>query len=89
MLSGFVIHFNYRIAVTEGGLNGLSSFAWARFSRLYPLYLFIVVLDVLLGRKLFEFMAGNIEPFTDVLHAIPYYLTLTQSWLYYSFRTAR
>jgi peptidoglycan/LPS O-acetylase OafA/YrhL len=85
VLSGFVIHYNYRIAVTQGGLNGLGGFVWARFSRLYPLYVFIVILDVLLGRKLFEFMAGNTDAFTDVLHALPYYLTFTQSWLYMPF----
>jgi peptidoglycan/LPS O-acetylase OafA/YrhL len=82
VLSGFVIHYNYRIAVTEGGLNGLSGFVWARFSRLYPLYLLILVLDVLLGQKLFHFMARNDDAFTDVIRALPYYLTFTQSWLY-------
>jgi peptidoglycan/LPS O-acetylase OafA/YrhL len=85
VLSGFVIHYNYRIAVTQGGLNGLGGFVWARFSRLYPLYFLIVVLDVLLGRQLFEFMTGNVDPFTDVLHALPYYLTFTQSWIYHPF----
>jgi peptidoglycan/LPS O-acetylase OafA/YrhL len=85
VLSGFVIHYNYRITVTQGGLEGLGGFLWARFSRLYPLYFLIIVLDVLLGRKLYEFMAGNDDAFTDVLHALPYYLTFTQSWLYVPF----
>jgi hypothetical protein len=85
VLSGFVIHYNYRIAVTAGGLNGLSGFVWARFSRLYPLYLLILVLDVLLGQKLFHFMARNDDAFTDVIRALPYYLTFTQSWLYLPF----
>ncbi len=82
VLSGFVIHYNYRKAVTQGGLNGLGSFIWARFSRLYPLYFFIVALDVLLGRRLYEFTAGDSGPIRDVLSALPYHLTLTQTWIY-------
>jgi peptidoglycan/LPS O-acetylase OafA/YrhL len=85
VLSGFVIHYNYRLAVTDGGLNGLSSFFWARFSRLYPLYFLIVTIDILLGRHFFEFMAGKPALFTDQLRALPYYLTLTQSWRYVPF----
>jgi peptidoglycan/LPS O-acetylase OafA/YrhL len=82
VLSGFVIHYNYRITVTKGGLSGLGSFIWARFSRLYPLYFLLLVFDVLLGRKLFDYMSGNIDAFTYVLRALPFDLTLTQSWLY-------
>lgn len=85
VLSGFVIHYNYRIAVTQGGIDGLGGFIWARFSRLYPLFFLIVALDVLLGKRLFYFMTGNTDAFTDVLHALPYYLTFTQSWLYKPF----
>ena len=82
VLSGFVIHYNYRVAVTQGGLDGLGGFVWARFSRLYPLYFFMLILDVLLGRKLFDFMAGRGDAFIQVLYALPYYLTFTQSWTY-------
>jgi len=85
VLSGFVIHYNYRIAVTQGGIDGLGGFIWARFSRLYPLFFLIVTLDVLLGKQLFYFMSGNTDAFTDVLHALPYYLTFTQSWIYKPF----
>jgi peptidoglycan/LPS O-acetylase OafA/YrhL len=85
VLSGFVIHYNYRIAVTQGGLNGLSGFLWARFSRLYPLYALIIIIDILLGRPLFEFMAGNPDAFAEEFRALPYYLTFTQSWLYIPF----
>ena len=82
VLSGFVIHYNYRVAVTRGGLNGLGGFLWARFARLYPLYFFIVLLDVLVGRKLFDFMVGRGDDFIEVVQALPYYLTFTQSWIY-------
>jgi peptidoglycan/LPS O-acetylase OafA/YrhL len=85
VLSGFVIHYNYRKTVTQGGVNGLGSFIWARFSRLYPLYFFILALDVLLGQRLYEFMTGNSEPIRDLWSAIPYHLTLTQTWIYKAF----
>ncbi len=85
VLSGFVIHYNYRMTVTQGGLQGIGGFIWARFARLYPLYFFILMLDLLLGPRLFQFMAGNTEAFFDELHALPYYVTFTQSWRYISF----
>jgi hypothetical protein len=79
VLSGFVIHYNYRRKVTEQGL------VWARFARLYPLFLFMLVLDVLLGRKLMVFVADNVDGFQDVLGSLPYYLLLVQSWFYVPF----
>ncbi len=85
VLSGFVIHYNYRVAVTREGLDGMSGFLWARFARLYPLYCFIVLLDILLGRQLFNFMGGRGDEFLDVLKALPYYFTFTQSWMYVPF----
>jgi peptidoglycan/LPS O-acetylase OafA/YrhL len=85
VLSGFVIHYNYRKRVTEQGLGGLGAFMWARFARLYPLYLFMLVLDVLLGRKLMVFMSENADGFQDVLRSLPYYLLLVQSWFYIPF----
>jgi peptidoglycan/LPS O-acetylase OafA/YrhL len=85
VLSGFVIHYNYRIPVSEGGINGIGGFFWARFSRLYPLYFFVLLLDVLLGRKLYQSMVGNYQPFFEVLRSLPYDLTLTQTWIYKAF----
>ena len=85
VLSGFVIHYNYRKKVTEQGLDGLAGFMWARFARLYPLFLFMLVMDVLLGQKLMVFVAGKQEGFEDVLRSLPYYLLLVQSWFYVPF----
>lgn len=78
VLSGFVIHYNYRdLFLRRQMLRSLCEFAAARFARLYPLYLvflFVAVAAnaiVVLGR-----------------HGIPifaYYLTLTQSWWYVVF----
>jgi peptidoglycan/LPS O-acetylase OafA/YrhL len=84
VLSGFVIHYNYRKKVTEQGLDGLAGFMWARFARLYPLYLYMLVLDVLFVRKLMV-VADNADGFQDVLGSLPYYLLLVQSWFYVPF----
>src|SRR6202035_4735360 len=85
VLSGFVIHYNYRHMVTRRGWIGFGEFLWARFARLYPLFLFMLVLDVLLGRKLIDFLTGNTAGFIEVLYALPYYLLFVQSWFYVPF----
>jgi peptidoglycan/LPS O-acetylase OafA/YrhL len=85
VLSGFVIHYNYRRLVTARGWSGLGAFLWARFARLYPLFLLILVLDVLLGRQLFDFLLGNTTGFTNILQSLPYYLLFIQSWVYVPF----
>ena len=41
VLSGFVIHYNYREIIAQPG--GFKTFAIARFSRLYPLYIVLFV----------------------------------------------
>jgi peptidoglycan/LPS O-acetylase OafA/YrhL len=88
VLSGFVIHYNYRVMVAERGAAGIGEFLWARFARLYPLFLFVLLLDVLLGRKLFDFMAGSPAGFGEVLRSLPYYLLFLQSWVYVPFGNA-
>ena len=86
VLSGFVIHYNYRMLVTEGGLAGIGAFIWARFARLYPLFLLVLLIDVFLGRELYNFMLGGTlggtASFEATRLALPYYLSLTQSWFY-------
>src|ERR1700689_899183 len=85
VLSGFVIHYNSPHLVTARGWTGLGVFLWARFARLYPLFLLMLVLDVLLGRKLIDFLTGNPAGFIEVLQALPYYLLFAQSWVYVPF----
>jgi peptidoglycan/LPS O-acetylase OafA/YrhL len=82
VLSGFVIHYNYRTSVTEGGIPGIGKFVWARFSRLYPLFLFVVAVDVIFGRQLFDYVTGGNPRFLETLSALPYFLTFTHSWFY-------
>jgi peptidoglycan/LPS O-acetylase OafA/YrhL len=85
VLSGFVIHYNYRQVVTGQGPAGLAAFLWARFSRLYPLYFFMLALDVLLGKTLFLSLLGKEDGFHDLARALPYFLLLLQSWRYVPF----
>ena len=81
VLSGFVIHYNYRV-MTQRGISGVGRFIWARFSRLYPLFLLVLTVDVVFGRQLFNYVtAGNLG-FLNTLSALPYYLTFTHSWFY-------
>lgn len=82
VLSGFVIHYNYRETVTRGSVDGIAGFAWARFSRLYPLYLLIIATDLMIGPTARAFRAGVHGVYDEVMFALPYYLTSTQSWLY-------
>lgn len=83
VLSGFVIHYNYSSVIASQGARGFAQFMWARFSRLYPLFLVVLVVDIVLGSRLFDVVGsaptGSIMP---TVAALPYYLTLTQSWLY-------
>jgi peptidoglycan/LPS O-acetylase OafA/YrhL len=73
VLSGFVIYYNY--AHTICTRNGLRGFAVARFARLYPLYFVVIGADLIT-----EFGYDQLK--WARLTALPYYATLTQSWLY-------
>jgi peptidoglycan/LPS O-acetylase OafA/YrhL len=75
VLSGFVIHYNYRDLLLRREISrSVCEFAAARFARLYPLYL--VFLFVAVGANTLVVLGR---------HGIPilaYYVTLTQSWWY-------
>lgn len=75
MLSGFVIHYNYGDLFHEYGLiKALKYFFVARFARLYPLYLFFLIVTV------------STTPYKDFYRhyssIILYFITMTQSWFY-------
>lgn len=74
VLSGYVIHMNYSNSI--GGPRGLWKFFAARFARLYPLYFFFLCLDLSMKLGFHQFKVERLE-------ALPFYLTLTQSWLYH------
>jgi peptidoglycan/LPS O-acetylase OafA/YrhL len=82
VLSGFVIHYNYATLVTAGGLRGITAYLWARFARLYPLFLLLLLGYIVVSRKHYEYWTGHPEPFESVLQALPYFLFSVQSWLY-------
>ena len=79
VLSGFVIHYNYRESVTKP--YGIYNFFIARFARLYPLFISVFVAELV-----YAFVRHRIPPFGFDLRALPYYLTLTQTWWYAVFK---
>jgi peptidoglycan/LPS O-acetylase OafA/YrhL len=82
VLSGFVIHYNYATLITERRLAGVAAFLWARFARLYPLYLLMMVVYILLSSRFVDLWKGHSERFASTLEALPYFLLSVQSWLY-------
>lgn len=78
VLSGFVIQYNYSEAITAKSARGLYGFFVARFARLYPLYIVCLAFD--LG---FKWGYRDLPAATG--EALPFYLTLTQSWFYVHF----
>lgn len=82
VLSGFVIHYNYREAIESGGPAGYWQFFVARFARLYPLYFALMVASIVEGPYLRLLRHGGPEIVDDFLQAVPYYLTLTQAWAF-------
>ncbi|MGJ4945744.1 acyltransferase family protein [Bradyrhizobium sp. HKCCYLS1011] len=74
VLSGFVIHWNYRLSVQQPG--GLRDFFIARWSRLYPLFLVVFVIGFL-----YELVAKqNSAP---LVRSAPFFLTFTTSWWFW------
>ena len=82
VLSGFVIHYNYATLVTAGGARGIAAFLWARFARLYPLFLLMMLVYVLVSQRHVAFWTGHPEKFNAILEALPYFLLSIQSWIY-------
>ena len=73
VLSGFVIHYNYSSRLYFNQRRSMFNFFVSRFARLYPLFLLGLAIDLLLN------MGYLRDSFKD---AIPFYLTLIQSWVY-------
>jgi peptidoglycan/LPS O-acetylase OafA/YrhL len=79
VLSGFVIHYNYRDLFLQQGISrAVCEFAAARFARLYPLY--FVLLLFATGMDGFVPRLYNAPQFAVPI--ITQYLSLTQSWWY-------
>ena len=82
VLSGFVIHYNYSSLVTEKSISNKLKFMWARFSRVYPLFLLVLLLDILTNRNFLAAWADSVESAIKSIQALPYYLVLVQSWFF-------
>jgi peptidoglycan/LPS O-acetylase OafA/YrhL len=82
VLSGFVIHYNYANLVTDGRLRGIGNFLWARFARLYPLFLLMLLVYVLVSQRQVAYWTGHPEQINPLLQALPYFLLSIQSWIY-------
>ncbi len=77
VLSGFVIHYNYSQAIINNPTTGAYNFFAARFARLWPLYLICLLIDIGIS-------FARTHSFNSLINeALPYYLTLTQSWFYH------
>ena len=78
VLSGFVIHYNFAEQIRYEGFRGSFNFFVARFARLYPLYLFCLAYDLL-----YKYSYSQVP--ASLFSALPYYLSMTQSWFYVPF----
>jgi peptidoglycan/LPS O-acetylase OafA/YrhL len=82
VLSGFVIHYNYAGLVTDGRWRGVAAFFWARFARLYPLFLLMMFVYVLVSQRHVAYWTGRPEEINAIFQALPYFLLSIQSWIY-------
>jgi peptidoglycan/LPS O-acetylase OafA/YrhL len=82
VLSGFVIHYNYADLVTGAGVKGIASYLWARFARLYPLFLLMMLIYVLVSSRNIDYWTGHAERLSSTFRALPYFLFSVQSWFY-------
>lgn len=84
VLSGFVIHYNYAERLAVERERGVLSFLFARFARLYPLYLPVVLLNFALNFSNAA-LAGNTAAVNAYVAALPVNLTGMQTWVYATF----
>ena len=79
VLSGFVIHYNYRrLFMSRGICRATCEFAAARFARLFPLYFCLLLMAIIA-----DGFVGKVQNQGDLWAKIlAYYVTLTQSWWY-------
>jgi peptidoglycan/LPS O-acetylase OafA/YrhL len=79
VLSGFVIHYNYgRLFMSRGIARATCEFAAARFARLFPLYIFLLLIAIFAD----DFVSKIYNRWEIALEILSYAVTLTQSWWY-------
>lgn len=80
ILSGFIISYKYYgILSQEVSLRTTILFILRRLARIYPLYIFSII--ILLG---IHYLGGWDNALTN-MEALPYHLTLTYAWWFYPF----
>jgi peptidoglycan/LPS O-acetylase OafA/YrhL len=77
MLSGFVIHYNYGHKLAVFTWSGLRGFLTARIARLYPLFLLLLVFDLVCSNV---FATATAKQMPVLFAFLPFHLTMTQSW---------
>jgi peptidoglycan/LPS O-acetylase OafA/YrhL len=80
VLSGFVIHYNYRHQILSEPAKGYLAFLWARFTRLYPLFLFMLVTSTIFDQNMFASAVASSYSVDSFSIVLPFYLTFSQSW---------
>lgn len=80
VLSGFVIHYNYASLVDDG--RGRLRFLWARFSRLYPLFLLMLFVDLFTNGDFSKKFSESYSSAIATIKALPWYIVFAQSWIY-------
>lgn len=76
VLSGFIIHYNYNISISKFTFTSSYEFFVARISRLYPLFLFLLLLEVFASDTILRLGWQGLRAI------LPYYITMTQSWFF-------
>lgn len=84
VLSGFVIHYNYAERLAVERKRAVFAFLFARFARLYPLYLPVILLNFVLNFSTAA-LAGNAAAVNAYVAALPVNLTGMQTWVYATF----
>src|SRR6202023_744323 len=80
--SGLVIHYSSSGWVTDGRWRGIAAFFWARFARLYPLFLLMMLVYVLVSQRHVAYCTGHPEKIDAIFQSLPYFLLSIQSWIY-------
>ena len=71
-----------RNLITRAGVNGVGSYLWARFARLYPLFLLMMFIYVLVSSRHIDYWSGHPGRLNSTFRALPYFLLSVQSWFY-------
>lgn len=84
VLSGFVIHYNYSDRLAVDRERGVTAFLFARFARLYPLYLPVILVNYVANMARAAYHGRQLA--ANVYSAsLPVYLAGMQSWFYSTF----